>query len=79
MSKPETRRLRARPRIKLVEGEWYAFRGAGDKQVANALLAEAISFCNRLNSRSPAWNARRATAKRVQQCVARREAEAAHA
>jgi hypothetical protein len=66
-------RRRALPRIKLVDGEWYAFGGTGNKYEANALLAEAISFCNRLNNRIPAWQARRVRAKRAQQWAARRD------
>lgn len=39
---------RATVRLKLVDGQWYAF-GKGPKWQRNLLLVQAINFCKRLN------------------------------
>ena len=36
-------------RIKLVQGQWYAF-GSGLKRTRNQLLVPAINFCKKLNT-----------------------------
>lgn len=41
---------KARIRIKLNKGQWYAF-GGGPKRQRNLMLVSAISFCKRLNSK----------------------------
>ncbi len=41
--------MRAKIRIKLVDGQWYAF-GSGPRKQRNLLLVPAISFCQRMNS-----------------------------
>ena len=36
-------------RIKLVNGQWYAFGIGGPKRYRNLMLVPAINFCRRLN------------------------------
>jgi len=38
-------------RLKLVDGQWYAF-GKGPKRQRNLLLVPAINFCKRLNQKA---------------------------
>jgi hypothetical protein len=56
-----------KPRLKLVDGEWYAF-APNNSAMARALLARAISWLHQANER------RRAAAKR-----ARRQKGLSHA
>lgn len=46
-----TNQRKALPRIRLVEGKWYAFGGRGERRVRNTLLYCAIGFCRRLNAK----------------------------
>lgn len=49
-AKQERRRLRARPRLKLVGGRWYAFAPeSGDARAIRAFLASAIDWCDQMN------------------------------
>ena len=42
---------KSKPRIRLVEGKWYAFSGRGERRTRNTLLFCAIGFCRRLNAK----------------------------
>ena len=41
--------MRTPIRIRLVDGQWYAFGCGGPKKQRNLLLVPAIAFCRRLN------------------------------
>lgn len=42
--------MTARVRIRLLDGQWYAF-GRGPRKQRNLLLVPAINFCRRLNAK----------------------------
>lgn len=47
---PDRKDRKAQPRIRLVDGQWYAFGGRGPRHTVNTHLYVAIGFCRKMNA-----------------------------